>query len=207
MNAKQLATRILQYRGSASLVMPGTLQDEIGSEAMREALDRRWLEADVETGFLRLPSHQSKFTEMITLAEAACDICKKHPCECCETCGHCPCTCPKTESTSTRSMLLGHAQRHLCEYAVPPGYASGQAERTQGPAVKPDTQSNLTSEWAVGEDVAITDEGKVYQGKVASKNPDGTFKLSFGPSRPVKDRPYRKEEIQRIAPGRVQLPT
>jgi hypothetical protein len=207
MTDKQLASKILQYRTSSSLIVPGTLFVQIGSDAMKEALDRRWVEPDMDTGYLRLASSQSKIEEMQALAEGKCDNCKCDPCECCEKCGKHPCACPKSEDLSTRNLMTAHTNRHVLEYTSPPGYASGQGER--GAAVTPINPQPLSAPRAVdpviGEDVIIADEGKSYQAKIASKNQDGTFKLSFGPNRPAKDRFYRKEEFQRADPGNVQV--
>ena len=209
MTDKQLASKILQYRGASSLIIPGTLFADIGPDAMKEALDRRWVEADLDTGYLKLSSNQGKIEEMQTLAEGKCDTCQCEPCECCEKCGKHPCTCEKCESLGARALATAHTARRLNEYTTPPGYASGQGERGAGTSIQPQINTAAATSRApeplIGEDVIIADEGKSYQAKVAAQNNDGTFKLSFGPNRPVKDRFYRKEEFQRVQPGDVQV--
>jgi hypothetical protein len=208
MTEQQLAAKILQYRRSSSLIVPGTLRADIGPDAMKEALDKRWLEADTDTGFLKLSDNMGTIQKLQALADSQCETCKCCPCECCEKCGKHPCACTKQENMAWRTLTTAHTTRHLHEYTVPPGYGSGQGERGAGTTVQPQTSTAAISrapEPAIGEDVVIADEGKSYQGKIASKNNDGTFKLSFGPNRPVKDRFYRKEEFQRVQPGDVKV--
>lgn len=205
MNPKQLASKILQHRSSSSLIVPGTLVAEIGNEGLKEALDRRWLEPDHETGFLRMSLQQTVIEQMREAAEGKCETCECDPCECCEKCCKHPCCCQE-EGQGSRQYTDTHTHRHQFEtFTAPPAYGSGQGARPPGPRVTPEVDTGRAPEPIVGEDVIIADEGKSYQAKIASKNQDGTFKLSFGPQRPAKERMFRKEEIQRVKPGDVQL--
>jgi hypothetical protein len=205
MNTKQLASKILQHRGSSSLIIPGNLVAEIGNEGLKEALDRRWVEPDQETGYLRMSLQQSVIEQMREIAEGKCDTCKCDPCECCEKCCKHPCCCQE-EGLGARQFMDTHTHRHQYEtFVAPPAYGSGQPAQAPAARVEPTTNTNRSPEPMVGEDVIIADEGKSYQAKIASKNQDGTFKLSFGPQRPAKERMFRKEEIQRVKPGDVQL--
>jgi len=211
MNAKQLATAILQYRNSSSLVIPGTMRADVGPEAMQDALDRRWVEPDHDSGYLKLSSQQSKIEEMRALAEGKCETCSCDPCKCCEKCCKHPCVCDKSESQDSRPFMTAHLARHQVEaFNAPAAYGSGQPQKPVGPVVQPAAQPasagpNRSEDPMVGEDVVIADEGRSYSAKVSEKNPDGTFKLSFGPNRPARERTFRKEEIQRVKPGDVQL--
>ena len=206
MNIKTLASSLLKHRGTTSLVVTSDLLNRVGAEGMQEALNRRWLEADTETGYLRLSLHQGMLEQMREAAEGACATCACDPCECCEQCHKHPCCCPAQESTS-RAFAESHAQRHTCEaYGAPPAYGSGQPAQPAGtPTAQPAPAPGHAEEPTVGEDVIIADEGKSYQAKVSAKNTDGTYKLSFGPNRPARERMFRKEEIQRVQPGNVQL--
>ena len=85
---------------------------------------------------------------------------------------------------------------------------SGQPERpaaTIQPNPQPNVDANRNEDAMVGEDVIVASEGKSYQAKIKSRNTDGTYELSFGVNRPPENRRYRKEEIQRVQPGDVQL--
>lgn len=197
MTAKTLATKLLGFRSSSSLMVPGQLCAELGEEAMREALDRGWIEPNYDTGYLQLSGSAGRLQEMRELAEKCCEKCKKEPCEC-EP-------CPPQEESASRDFIVRHAHRHESTYGLgsnaPASGAigSGQPTRATQPPPRPPMSSNpQQQEYLVGEDVVVADEGKSYQAKVASKNPDGTYKLSFGPNRPVtQDRVYRREELQR----------
>lgn len=201
MSPKQLATKLLGFRSSSSLLVPGQLCADLGEEAMREALSRGWIEPNHDTGFLQLSAMAGRLQEMVQLSEKACEKCGKGDCEC----------GPKQEESQQsgvrRGYAMHHAHRHESTYGLgsnastsgAPG--SGQPARAAVPPPRPPMAPNTQQDYMVGEDVMIADEGKSYQAKIASKNPDGTYRLSFGPNRPVtQDRAYRREEMQKIRP-------
>lgn len=199
-----LAKKILEFRNAVGLLLPGNLVSQLGEDGLREALRRTWLEADTETGFLKISGRQAMIEEMLQESCGECQNCKKDPCECCERCGHHPCTC-ETVANESRNLVTEHTKRRLYEYVNPPGPGSGQPERGTGQIVQPQIDKTRSEEPVIGEDVVIADEGKSYQAKVASRNPDGSYKLSFGPNRPARERTFRKEEIQRVQPGDVSV--
>ena len=192
MSPKTLAAKLLQFSSTTSLMVPGALTAEIGNEALREALNLGWLRPSEDTGLLMLTDQQSQLHEMRALAEAPEQEAVAQP---------------QAESAS-RAFAMNHSSRLREAFGTglfngqsggAPG--SGQPERgITGPT--PPLQMNRTgSEYNVGEDVIVAEEGKSYQAKVQSKNPDGTYKLTFGPNRPTKqDRMFRREEMQRITP-------
>lgn len=54
----------------------------------------------------------------------------------------------------------------------------------------------------VGGEVLVADAGQTYQAKVASRNSDGTYTLSFGDKKPANvGRRYRREELNHVKPG------
>lgn len=114
------------------------------------------------------------------------------------------------QESSYRSFAMGHSRRSLSE-AFGVGLSSGSSlpapgsgQTRQPGAMPPPEQPNMGNpgqDYTVGEDVIIADEGKSYQAKVSSRNPDGTYKLTFGPNRPLnQERTFRREELQRIQP-------
>lgn len=200
MSPNALASKLLQFSSTTSLMVPGALIAEIGHDALREALNLGWLRPSSDTGLLMLTDEQTQLHEMRALAAAP----------------EAAAPAPQVKSAS-RGFAMGHSGR-LREWfgtgldngqsGGAPG--SGQPQRGVAQMTTPPSQfAKPGQDYAVGEDVMIADEGKSYQAKVQSKNPDGTYKLSFGPNRPVKqDRMFRREEMQRITqqkPGEVKV--
>ncbi len=210
MNLKNLATQILDQRAQLSYVtFPAQVQARLGSDGMQEALRRRWLLPDTESGNLCVNNNLGVIREMSDIAEAACEKCGKAQCECdgkkqesLET---------KQEAINPRGFSLNHSNRHVHEMAAlgsgqtGPISAPRQTERTPAPVVQPNVDANRNAEHLVGEDVMIAEEGKSYQAKIKSKGADGTYELSFGAQKPAVNRRYRKEEMQKIQPGDTQL--
>lgn len=174
-------------------MVPGAITAEIGSEAVQDALSRGWVRPDTDTGFLCLTDQQSQLIEMRELAGQPEPEAKKQ----------------ETVESASRSFVMNHSVRNVTE-AFGVGLASGTSGigapgsgQTRGvaPVQTPTSpQANKPGQdYIVGEDVMIADEGKSYQAKIQSKNPDGTYRLTFGPNRPTKqDRMFRREEMQRI---------
>jgi hypothetical protein len=170
--------------------VPGPLIAEIGSEALQDALTLGWLRPDMETGFLCLTDQQTQLQAMRELADA-----KEAAPE------------PKQESSS-RAFAMNHSTRFHEAFGV--GLTSGSSMSAPGSGqsrevepMSPQTPTSMpnkpNSDYMVGEDVVVADEGKSYQAKVQQKNPDGTYRLSFGPNRPTQqDRMFRREEMQKI---------
>lgn len=204
MNHNEIAKSLLAYRNSTSLMMPGPLAAEIGSEAVQEAFRLGWLQPDMESGYIQLTTEATRLHQMRELAEQP-GVDKGTP--------------PAMEAVSPgRAFAMNHAGRRLHESYL--GYSgsstSGGAPGSGQPANPPAatqqppnaTMNRPGSDYMVGEDVLVAEEGKSYSAKVQSKNADGTYKLSFGPNRPAQqDRLFRKEEMQRVAAGQPGQPS
>lgn len=203
MSPKSLAHKLLQFRASTSLMVPGTLAAQIGYPAMQDALQRGWIQPDHESGYLTLTQQGDRLEEMRRLDETCCTVCCKEECECDKE-------EKKEESFDRRAFVTAHTTRLHETYGLGTSGTSGGAPGSGQPqpsstpaqpaAPSPTTPMNrLGQEYMVGETVVVADEGKSYQAKVAAKNQDGTYKLSFGPNRPLKqDRVFRREEMQRL---------
>lgn len=212
---KNIAQIVLERRSRLThVIMPGDLTAQLGSEGMQEALRRNWIEPDYDTGALKVNGNLGVVQEMEAILEKECEVCHKEKCECDgkpEEKQESQQEVKAPATVSPRSFAMGHSHR-LHEFAAP---GSGQPDPANAPAVAPQTQPlvppqnradiNRSSEHMVGEDVVVAEEGKTYQGKVQSKNPDGTYVLSFGQNKPGVTRHYRKEEIQSVRPGDTQL--
>lgn len=227
MSPRQLAAKLLEYSGTTSLMIPGPLTATLGSEAVKDALDRGWIRPDTETGFLVLTDQQTQINEMRELASEAEDEkgSKKHPfggepllmklLQPCPKCGKKggECKCNETPKQEARDYVLQHSMRFhetlgLGGDTSGSGGAPGSGQPQQ-PAAPPPQQTPTSpgptgaDKNFVGQDVLIAQEGKSYQAKVMKLNPDGTCELSFGPNRPPDyTRMFRREEMQVIQPER-----
>lgn len=195
MSPNVLAARILGYTGTTSLIAPGALIADLGADAVQDAISRGWLRPDLDTGnYLTVTNQQSQINEMRELASKPENKAQV-----------------QQESVS-RSFVLSHSGRNLAE-AFGVGMTSGASVSAPGSGqtrmpgtMQPPEQPGMGTpgqDYTVGEDVVIADEGKSYQAKISTKNPDGTYKLTFGPNRPLnQERAFRREEMQRIQPER-----
>jgi hypothetical protein len=200
MSPKLLAQELLPFRMSASLLVPNSVTARLGPDAVQDALQRGWLQPDMDSGFLCLAPEAGKLAEMEQAASG-------------------PETTPshKTEALDFRGPALRHALREA-SYGVGMGAStsgsmgSGQPER---PAPMP-PRTNTTfgdrqhhpGDFVVGEDVMIADQGKTYQAKIRTRRPDGTYELSFGPNIPLRsDRTFRREEMRAMDPGSAGAPS
>lgn len=212
MSPKALASKILNFRNSVSLMMPSQLAAEIGPIGLQDAMQRGWLHPDMDQGYLRLTENIGLLQEMQALAETKCKNCEKDECPGCDAA-----PVPAQESAAHAPAML-HATRRMHEtYGLgtassgggAPG--SGQPARPATPAPNP-APAQLASnpaqqDYAVGDDVVIAEEGKTYQAKVGQRNPDGTYVLSFGPNRPANSTSaFKRERMQRVEGAKPGVP-
>lgn len=204
---KEIATIILERRQRMNpTVMQGEMSTVLGEDGLREALNRRWLVPNYESGYLQVANHGSVVEDMEAIAAL-------------------PDPAPEPDNLGeSRSVCTQHAFRNaaplseasvLSEIAAPgtgrpsPGFVQAAAPATPtapvtpaapagAPAAAP-TGGGAQPSGAVGEDVSVVQDGRTYQGKIASVN-NGRYRLSFGgPERPA-DREYGQNEINRVAP-------
>lgn len=210
---KEIATIILERRQRMNpTVMQGEMNAVLGEDGLGEAIARRWLVPNYESGYLQISPSGSIVEEMQALAAM-------------------PDPAPVVDNLSeSRNLCQQHAIRgraeigeatFLSEIAAPatgrpspgfvqaaaPGTPTSPAPAPASPAAAPPPNSPsgaaAAANNAVGEDVAVVQGGKTYQGKVASVN-NGKYRLSFaGPERP-QDREYASNEINRVQPAAVR---
>jgi len=210
---QNIAKVVLERRGRMThVVLPADLQSKLGPDGMAEALRRRWVEADYDSGALRVNSNLGVVTEVERYANSKCEVCGEEKCKCD------PDSDGKTAKqeaqapvqNASRDYAMHHSDR-LHEFAAP---GSGQPDPEQAPAAapaapapaatptvptEPRNPNDQDSEHAVGESVMVAEDGKQYTAVVKSKESDGTYTLSFGAQRPPVQRRYRKEELSRAA--------
>ena len=183
MSTQKIAQFMLDRRSrSIPVVMTGEVIEALGSDGMNEALSRRWLVANPDTGYLQITTDMSRVSE---IAEAA---------------GR-EDTVVKVEESGASALAVAHATRRIDEIAAP---ATGKPAPTMGggsptpPPVSTPTPTTRTADTSpnVGDDVAVAQEGRTYTGKVASRSPEGRYTISFGPERPATQREYAANELR-----------
>lgn len=204
---KEIATIILERRQRMNpTVMQGEMTTVLGEDGLQEALNRRWLVPNYDSGYLQVANHGSVVEDMEAIAAM-------------------PDPTPEPDNLGeSRNICQQHAIRGradimeasvLSEIAAPatgrpsPGFVQAAASSTPtapaapaAPAAGPAAAGGAAPAGsAVGEDVSVVQDGRTYQGKIASVN-NGRYRLSFGgPERPA-DRDYAQNEIARVAPIR-----
>lgn len=189
---KEIAQIILERRARMNpTVMQGEMSTVLGEEGLSEALTRRWLIPNYDSGYLQVSNHEGATMEMQEIAAL-------------------PDTAPEPDKLAeSRSASMQHAFRRapslmeaslLSEIAAPgtgrpsPGFTSTAAPATPTSSAPPNPQAA-----AVGDDVAVVENGKTFQGKVQSTE-GGRFRISFGGGARPADRDYTDKEVKRIAP-------
>jgi hypothetical protein len=165
----------------------GELLNLIGSDGMQEALDRRWLVPDADTGFLTLNLHGGKLVEL----EAACH---------CESCGKTACDCgEKGEAGQLSTMPMREA---FAAFGVtrPGGIGAAQQPTPttpQGPTTPTPTTPTtpLPKTYRQGDPVMVEQDKTMYQGEVSGFEPDGRIRVRWRGARPPEDRAYGPGEF------------
>jgi hypothetical protein len=190
---KEIAQTILERRARMNpTVMQGEMLTVLGEDGLSEALSRRWLTADYESGYLQVANNESAVIEMQEIAAL-------------------PDPKPEPDQLGeSRAASLLHATRArasimeasvLSEIAAPgtgrpsPSFTpQAAASPTAAPAANPNAPYNI------GDDATVVENGKTYQGKVSS-NQGGRYKISFGGGERPSAREYAANEISRVAPS------
>jgi hypothetical protein len=209
---KEIATTILERRQRMNpTVMQGEMNAVLGEDGLQEALSRRWLVPNYEDGYLHISPHGSVVEEMQAIAAMP------DPAPAADTLGESRNICQQHAIRGRADLMEASV---LSEIAAPatgrpsPGFVQAAAPSTPtapaAPAPAP-AQAAVPAAGAapaaapgsnaVGEDVSVVQDGKTYQGKVASVM-NGKYRLSFGgPERP-QDREYAAQELNRVQPIR-----
>lgn len=196
---KEIAQIVLERRARMNpTVMQGEMQTVLGEEGLSEAINRRWLIPDYESGYLQVSNLDRAVNEMQEHAAM-------------------PDPTPEPDRLGeSRAVSVMHAVRNaptimeanvLSEIAAPatggkaPGFASVPPPATPTSAAPAPNARN--DSYNIGDDVAVVENGRTYQGKVQVSN-GGRFKVSFGGGERPADRDYAPNELRRVnaaAPG------
>lgn len=190
---KEIAQTVLERRQRMSpTVMQGDLTSVIGTDGLKEALNRRWLVPNYESGYLQVSNDGKCVAEMLEIAAMP------EP------------GTPVDHLSESREVCTSHAFRNACtvmeagclsEIAAPgtgkPAPSFVQTPATSSPTSAPSSSSGGGAPLNVGEDVHVVENGKSYQGKVKSGE-KGRYRISFGGSDRPQDRDYTEKEISRV---------
>lgn len=100
MKTQEIARHLLNRQNAGPLVFPGEIVAAIGSDAMQEALSRRWLIPEQDSGLLSINTNAAMVEDMRSIAQE-CPECHKADCVCAAA-------VPANES---HGMAYGHALR------------------------------------------------------------------------------------------------
>jgi len=196
MNTQQVARAILNRRTSMSpIITSGEIIASIGADHMQEALQRRWLVPNGETGYLQVSTDMNRVQEMRDLAEK-CDKCKHAECACVES-------LPTNES---RNAVMGHAGVKTTIYELlSPGTGHDSGSPLSGnsgglppqqPQQAPTSSTPVANaKPAIGDEVMVAEDGKTFMGRVSSLS-GGRYRLSFGGEKPKTTRDYTENEVR-----------
>ncbi len=177
-----VARKLHERRFRANPVMTtGELITLIGSDGMQEAIDKRWITPDPDTGFMMINNHGGKLLEL----ESACRC----------ACGKTDCACaPEALPEQTYTMRM---RENFAGFGLPHPPPTGSEAPAATPAMMPRAHMTPTSAGPAqaqqprsGDMVKVTDEGKEFEGEVSGFEPDGRIRLRWKGTRPVHDRAY-----------------
>jgi hypothetical protein len=183
----QVARKLHERRFRPNPVMTtGELLNLIGSEGMQEAIDKRWLVPDQDTGFMMLNFHGGKLLEL----ESACI---------CEKCRKTDCSCEKAAEDKpafTMVMREAFAGFGVSRPGTPTGGPSQPAPMTRHPDPTPTSQSPAPPRsYRTGEPVMIEQDKVTYQGEISGFEPDGRVRVRWSGQRPPEDRAFGPGEF------------
>jgi hypothetical protein len=182
----QVARKLHERRFRPNPVMTtGELLNLIGSEGMQEAIDKRWLVPDQDTGFMMLNFHGGKLLEL----ESACRC----------ACGKTDCACEKAAEDKpafTMPMREAFAGFGVSRPGTPTGGPSQPAPMTRHPDPTPTSQSPAPPRsYRTGEPVMIEQDKVTYQGEISGFEPDGRVRVRWSGQRPPEDRAFGPGEF------------
>lgn len=167
----------------------GELLNLIGSEGMQEALDRRWLVPDQDTGFLTLNLHGGKLIEL----ESACRC----------ACGKTDCSCEQmgeSKPSSTMPMREAFSGFGVGRPGSPTSSVGGgvtqPAPMMRVPDPTPTEQVPPSpKQYRIGDPAMVEQDNVTYQGEISGFEPDGRVRLRWRGQRPPNERAYGPGEF------------
>lgn len=190
MNATVLARKLNERRFRASPILTtGEIISMVGSDGLQEALNRRWVTPDQDTGFLTVNTNGGKLAE---LAEA----CK------CKQCSKTDCKCEESSEEPPKNGIANALREAWAGMGVGAGSNGGgnpPIMPRQAPMASPTSPANPNANAPqIGDDVMVADEGQSFTGKVGSVGQDGRYRLNFAGTKPRMNREYSSNELRKV---------
>jgi hypothetical protein len=188
MSTQKIAQFVLERsRRAVPLIQTGEALQAIGSDGLKEALDKRWLVTDHDSYWLRTTLDHTRLQEVHAAAAT-------------------PDAEAQVHESQTARIVLEHANRPVFEISAPGTGKPGPA-LTSAPAAPPTPTSPPASQQpmgsgapaktlGIGSDVTVAENGRSYTGKVSGRTPEGRYRLNFGGERPASVRDYAPDEMQ-----------
>lgn len=172
MKTQELARHLLNRQNAGPLVFPGELIAAIGSDAVQEGLQRRWLIPELDSGMLKVSTDATMVEDMRSAAGK------------CPSCHESECICTNTNPTNeSHGLAYGHARRwhdrSPLDELLSPGTGTspdnGLLQTSATPAVVPPTPTTPPRPGTA----PVAKPGETVVGGV-SKTPEGDLKLKLG---------------------------
>jgi hypothetical protein len=190
---QEIAQTILDRRNRMNpVIMNGEMIASLGAEGMQEALQRRWLVPDTDTGHLQVSNDLAAVEELRTAAGTP--------------------ALKQVESVvvdATHNIALSHAHRNIDELLAPgTGHDNSAPFRPRtpnSPVASPAAPAAPAAAAApgaapaaagIGDEVLVAEGGKTYMGTIGAVGNDGKFKLTFGMEKPPMTRDYSPNEFK-----------
>ena len=199
MNTQEIAQTILDRRNRMNpVIMNGEMIASLGAEGMQEALQRRWLVPDTDTGHLQVSNDLAAVEELRTAAGTPA-----------------PKQVESVVVDQTHNLALFHAHRNIDELLAPgTGHDNSAPFRAQQPAASPAARPPITTVAApgqpaapmssptaaasagIGDEVLVAEGGKTFAGTIGALGNDGKYKITFGNEKPPVTRDYGQNEFK-----------
>lgn len=172
MKTQEIARHLLNRQNAGPLVFPGELIAAIGSDAVQEALQRRWLVPEQDSGMLKVNTDGQMVEAMRAVAEK------------CPDCHLAECVCQKPgPANESHDLAFGHARRWhddspLMELLSP---GTGKSNDTGLMTSKTPTVVAPTPTTPPRPATPVAKPGEKLVG-VAAKTPEGSLKVNLGKS-------------------------
>jgi hypothetical protein len=187
---QEIAQTILDRRNRMNpVIMNGEMIASLGAEGMQEALQRRWLVPDTETGHLQVSNDLASVEELRTAAGTPA-----------------PKQVESVVVDETHNIALSHAHRNIDELLAPgtghdnsapfrPRIPNSPVASPAAPAA-PAAAPGAAPAAGIGDEVLVAEGGKTYTGTIGAVGNDGKFKLTFGMEKPPVTRDYGQNEFK-----------